>query len=153
MGKRLLKTWIERPLLSVAQISKRHNAVDELVNETILREDVVSELEDIRDIERIMTRVVYKTANPRDMVALATTFEKLPKIKRMLKNCKSELLSKVYDDIDELADLYELIWSAIEFDFDKGNVIRAGYNAELDELRDQQELQSQQNNYMLKQLR
>jgi len=136
MGKRLLRTWVERPLLSLAMISKRHNAVDELINETILREDIVAEFEDIRDIERVMTRVVYKTANPRDMISLAVTFEKLPKIKAMLKNCRSEMLRSIHCDIDELADLYELIDSAIDEKFEDGKIIRTGYNPELDELRD-----------------
>ncbi len=135
MGKRLLRTWVERPLLSLAQISKRHNAVDELVNNTILRSDISATLEDIRDIERIMARVVYKTANPRDLRALAATFQYMPTLKAMLKDCTSEMLERIHKNIDELNDLYQLIDASIDDKFEDGNIIREGYNAELDELK------------------
>lgn len=139
MGKRLLRGWLTKPLMNIAQITLRQNAVDELFSQTILRGEVCEYLGGIRDVERIITKVVYGTSSARDLNSIAYTSVNFPKIKDLLSNVKSKLLKEIYDDIDPLDDIRELIFNAVEENppatVREGGLIKKGYNAELDMLR------------------
>ena len=139
MGKRLIRSWLIKPLMDIAGITLRQNAVDELFSDTILRGEVNEYLSGMRDIERIITKVVYGTASARDLISIAYTSINFPTIKLLLSNVSSNLLKEIYNDIDPLDDIRELIFSAIENDppatVREGGIIKKGYNAELDTLR------------------
>ena len=139
MGKRLIRNWIEQPLINPAQIIRRHNAVDELVNDPMLRGDLIEYLKDIYDLERIMTRVVYGSANGRELRSLSQTIQRMTPIRERMGEVKTALLTETRDGIDPLTDIYELIENAIvddpPFSVREGGIIREGYNAEVDELR------------------
>lgn len=136
MGKRLLRSWIEKPLLDVTRIINRQSAVEELVNDTVLRLDLTAALVGILDIERLMTRIVYGTANGRELRSLASALEKLPSIKELISNPKSRLLNQINSRLDTLEDIYKLIDDAIvedpPFSVKEGGIIKRGYNEELD---------------------
>ncbi len=136
MGKRLLRKWIEQPLLNVTKIINRQSAVEELVNDTVLRLDLTAALVGILDIERLMTRIVYGSANGRELRSLASALEKLPPIKELLMNCKSSSLNRIYKQLDTLEDVFKLIDDAIvddpPFSVKEGGIIKKGYNEELD---------------------
>lgn len=140
MGKRLLRAWLERPLMDAKQINLRLDAVEELVGQTMMREDLSALLERVYDLERLLTRTVYGSLSPRELYALAQTCEQLPEIKQTMHTAQSRLLQTLFGELDEMADLKDLIFSALAQDppaaVKDGNVIRAGYNAEVDELRD-----------------
>lgn len=139
MGRRLLRTWIEQPLLNCNKILSRQNAVAELVDSLTLREDLIEQLDGIHDIERLMARVVYATANARELRALADTFAKLGPIKQLLSCAHCGMLKTLNDAIDVLDDLREVIDRAISenppFSVREGNLIKNGFNEELDSLR------------------
>ncbi len=139
MGKRLIRNWIEQPLLHPAQITRRQNAVSEIVHDAVLREDLRELLGDIYDLERIMTRVVYGSANAKEVASLGQTIERLSPIKARLTGTQCALLRDIRESIDPLPDLLSLIAEAIAenppFSVREGGMIREGYNAELDELR------------------
>lgn len=138
MGKRMLRSWLERPLISVSQISKRQNAVGELVDEPMLRDEVKELLTGVNDIERLMSRIAYGTANAKELRSLCATVERLPALKELLQNANSALLKSIYNNIDTLQDVHELINSSIvdepPFSMREGGMIRDGYNQEIDEL-------------------
>ncbi len=140
MGKRMLRSWLEQPLLSIAKITKRHNAVDELVNNPSVRDDIIDSLSGCQDLERLITRIAYSTANARELKGLSSTLARLPAIKDYLSSCKSSLLAELCSDIVPLEDLVELIDGAIidepPFSVREGGMIKDGFNAELDSLRD-----------------
>ena len=140
MGKRLIRSWIEQPLVNYTAITQRLNAVEELTSDTILLDSLMDHLSDIFDLERIMTRIVYGTANAKELKTLSLTINSLTQIKRELTSVKSRMLSDIYQDIDLLEDVYRLIESAIVDDpplsVREGGMIREGYNTELDGLRD-----------------
>ncbi|MGI6261011.1 MAG: DNA mismatch repair protein MutS [Acutalibacteraceae bacterium] len=139
MGKRLIRTCIERPLMQCAHILRRHDAVEELVNDPVLRETVRSQLTGIFDLERLMTRVVYGSAGGRELRSLCSTAQKLPALREALEPVKCSLLTEILREIDPLEDLCELVDRAIVEDppitVREGGIIREGYNAELDALR------------------
>lgn len=139
MGKRLIRTWIERPLMHCAHILRRHDAVEELVGDPILRETARSQLAGIFDLERLMTRVVYGSAGGRELRSLCSTAQRLPALREALEPVKCSLLTEILREIDPLEDLCELIDRAIVEDppitVREGGIIREGYNAELDALR------------------
>ncbi|MCR4593712.1 MAG: DNA mismatch repair protein MutS [Clostridiales bacterium] len=139
MGKRLLRSYIERPLYDCAEISRRLNAVDELYADSQLRDTEMQLLTGVYDIERLMTRIVYNTANAKELLSLLSTLKKLPEIKNNLASCKCTLLKSVYDDIDTLDDVCALIDVSIDenapFSVREGGLIKDGFNNELDELR------------------
>lgn len=139
MGKRLIRAWLERPLLSPAKITLRLNAVEELVGDQQLLDEVIEQLTGIHDLERIMTRVVYGSANGRDLRALCAALQKLPGLKRVLGRCQATLLRNLDGQVDSLEDISELIDEAIEdnppFTIREGKLIKKGFNAELDEIR------------------
>ncbi len=138
MGKRLIRTWIERPLINPAPISRRHNAVDELVHNTELRGEIREALSSIYDLERIMTRVVYGSANAKELRSLSQTIAHIQPIKQLVTDAKCALLQDIEKAIDPLEDLRELIDRAIvdepPFSVREGGMIRPGYNAEIDQL-------------------
>lgn len=138
MGKRLLRSWIEKPLMNVTKIINRQSAVEEIVNETVLRLDLTAALVGIFDIERLMTNIVYGSAKGRELRSLASAVEKLPIIKDLLKDCSSSLLKQLYNKLDTLEDIYKLIDDAIveepPFSVKEGGIIKRGYNKELDEV-------------------
>lgn len=140
MGKRLIRSWIEQPLVSVSAIISRQNAVSELFENTAFREDEMQLLADVNDIERILTRVVYGTANAKEVKALSQTVAKVPPIKELLKGRQSKLLNEIRDELDTLDDIRELIDSAIcdepPISVREGNMIKRGFNDELDSLHD-----------------
>ena len=139
MGKRLLRSYIERPLYDCAEISRRLNAVDELYADSQLRDNEMQLLTGVYDIERLMTRIVYNTANAKELLSLLSTLRKLPEIKNNLASCKCTLLKSVYEDIDTLDDVCALIDASIDenapFSVREGGLIKDGFNNELDELR------------------
>ena len=139
MGKRMIRSWIERPLMSIPKIVKRQNAVGELVDNPMLRDSVRDALTGVNDIERLMTRIAYGTANAKELKALQSTIERLPNIKSSLSNCSTALIESIYNDIDLLEDVRELIGSSIvdepPFSVREGGMIRKGYNSELDEIK------------------
>ena len=139
MGKRMLRSFLERPLYDCAEISRRLNAVDELYSKTEIRESEMKLLSGVYDIERLMTRVVYNTANAKELLSLLSTLKKLPEIKLNISNCESGLLKFVYNDLDTLEDVCALIDASISedapFSVREGGMIKDGFNAELDELR------------------
>ena len=139
MGKRLIRSWIEKPLMSITEINLRQNAVEELVNNAPLRGELTVLLSGIRDIERIITKVVYGSAGGRDLRALSDTIGRFPEIKALLSGTESKMLTNINNDIDLLSDIKELIESSIvdepPFSVREGDIIRDGYNAEVDDLR------------------
>ena len=139
MGKRLMRSWVLQPLLNVNLINSRLNAVDELVSNVILRGDITEALSGVRDIERIMTKVVYGSANAKDLLNLAVTAQKFPIIKSLMANTNSRLLTSVYQNIDPLDDITNLILDAIKPDapttLREGGLIKDGFNELVDTLR------------------
>lgn len=140
MGKRMLRSWLEQPLLNIAKITKRHNAVSELVENPNLRDDIIELLSGCQDMERLITRIAYSTANARELKALSATLLRLPKIKDILKACSSSLLGEINSGISTLDEIAELIEASITdeppFSIREGGMIRDGFNEELDSLRD-----------------
>ncbi len=140
MGKRLMRAWIEQPLLDPVQINARLDSVEELWKESVARADLIEELSGVFDLERLLTRIVYGSASPRDVYTFASACGHLPALKTLLRSFSSAALAGVQADIDGLEDLRELIVKAVDENapalLKDGGVICAGYNAEVDELRD-----------------
>ena len=136
MGKRLIRSWLEHPLLNVSAINNRQSAVEELVNNNMLRLDIMDALSGIFDIERLMTRIVYGSANGRELRSLAAALQNLPQLSNLIADCNAKYLKKVYKEIDLLEDIYNLIDSAIveepPFSVREGGMIKKGYNPDLD---------------------
>ena len=139
MGKRLLRTWIEQPLLSSDAINHRLDAVESLVNQTVQRGDLIEELHYIADLERMMTRTVYGSATPKEIYAMAQTCERLPSLRQQAESCGCAELSEIVSRIDPLSDIKDKIYAAVDPDapstLKDGGVIAKGYHAEVDELR------------------
>ena len=139
MGGRLLRRWLNDPLIDVVEINKRLNAVKELKEEIILRGDVIDSLKKVYDIERLAGKMAYGNANARDMISLKSSLAKLPSVKQTLSNCKSDYLKELYENLDELQDLYNLIEKAIvdepPISVKEGGIIKLGYDPEIDELK------------------
>ena len=140
MGKRLLRAWIEQPLVDSAAINARLDAVDALYQENVARGDLKEALGRVFDIERLTTRILYGSATPREVCALGDTCDALPEVRRIAEASTAPLLQKLAADIDPLEDILSRIRSAIGDDppasLKDGGVIRPGYNSEVDELRD-----------------
>ena len=140
MGRRMLKNWIEQPLRSPARIIERHGAVEALYRKSVILADISELLENVYDLERLMTKVMYKSANPRDLRSLAATAKQLPALKQELaKLSESKLLTKLCGEISDLSEIVSLVENAITEDppisAKDGGVIREGFNEELDSLR------------------
>ena len=138
-GARLLRQWVEHPLLSTGAINSRQNAIEELCNTYILREELGAALEGVLDLERLVTRIVYGTANAKDLRAVCNTVRVLPEIKKLLEGCTSNELSSLYSQLETLDDIREKIDHAIcenpPFSVREGGMIAEGYNADIDRLR------------------
>ena len=138
-GARLLRKWLEHPLLNVGEISRRHSAVEELYNDYMLREEMSDLLSGVLDLERLITKIVYGSANAKDLRAVAATIKILPELKTLLESCKSAELSRLFCEMDTLADLYVCIDEAIvadpPFSVREGGMIADGYHEEVDRLR------------------
>lgn len=139
MGKRLLRYWLEHPLLNIGTILNRQSAIADLVDDTVQRLEITESLIGIFDIERLMTKIVYGNANARELRSLCGAFENLPQIKNLISKFDSSLMRKLTEDIDPLEDIYQLIDTAIEeeppFSVREGGLIKEGYNEELDAVR------------------
>ena len=143
MGARLLRSWVELPLLVVADIEKRLNAVEEWTYQAFLRAELRDYLKGIHDIERLMARLAGSNGNGRDMAALRASLAHLPYIKEKLKETKISLNTSMYHTFDDLRDLHGLIEKALSdeppLSIREGGLIKSGYNAELDQLLDVRE--------------
>ena len=140
MGKRLIRTWIEQPLMNFNLINNRQNAVEELYLDTVMRGELSEALKGVRDIERLMSKVVYGTGSARELRALSSTIEAFPAIKELVSSSRSRMLREAHRDIDMLSDVKELIDASIVDEppalVREGGMIRQGYNEEVDSLRD-----------------
>lgn len=139
MGARLLRSYVEQPLIEKEEIVKRQNAVEALLDSAIDREEIREYLNSIYDLERIISRIANKTANPRDFVAFQTSLSMLPHIRHVLNQFDDALLCDINEDMDELSDLAQLIADAITDEppimMKEGGIIREGYHEEVDKLR------------------
>lgn len=139
MGKRLIRRWLENPLLSIPKITRRQNAVAEMTDAVVKRDKIRQALTGVTDMERLVTRIVYGAANARELRTLCAAIGHLPGIKSLLAGASSAFVQQIEADIDELQDIAEQIDCAIEeeppFTLREGGLIKVGYNAELDELR------------------
>jgi DNA mismatch repair protein MutS len=139
MGGRMLRRWLNDPLIDVEEINKRLGAVEELKEDIILRGDTVEALKKVYDIERLAGKMAYGNATPRDMITLKNSLFKLPEIKQVLKETKSHYLNEIYENIDELQDIHKLIETSIVDDppmnTKDGGYIKLGYNEEIDKLK------------------
>ena len=138
-GARMLTQWVEHPLLRIADIVCRQNAIEELVGNFILREEIRELLSNVLDLERLVTRIVYGTANARDLRAVANTVKILPELKGLLATCNSDELTKLYLELETLDDIYQKINVAIcenpPVSIREGGMIAEGFNADVDYLR------------------
>lgn len=139
MGKRLLKAYIEQPLIKPAIIINRLDAVEQLCKKSVIREELAEELSGVYDIERLMTRVMYKTATPRDLKALSMTALRLPTVKMLMDNFSCKLMTELNKNIHDLSEISGLIENAVNdeppVNAKEGGVIKDGFNEELDRLR------------------
>lgn len=139
MGARRLRSDIEQPLINIEDINDRLDAVEQLCKNTVSRDEIREYLNPIYDMERLLGKVSYKSANPRDLIAFANSMEMLPHIKTVLKEFDSKLLSSIEQEIDGLEDLYHLIKDAICDDppvmIREGGMIRTGFDKDIDMLR------------------
>lgn len=140
MGKRLLRSWVEKPLVSPSRITKRLNAVAELTENTMLLGDLADTMQNINDMERLMSRIAFGSATPKDLKALQSAMEKLPQLRRLLEPCASTYMKDIYRGMDPLDDLTKFIDDAIApeppMSLKEGEVIKPGFDEQLDELRD-----------------
>ena len=140
MGGRLIRGWMERPLLSPVQIGRRQQAVGDLVEDSITREELAVTLREVTDLERLIGRVVYGSAGGRDLVALAAGLSRLPRLRKLLEPCPSALLQSLRGELDDLPQLRDLLGRALvdepPFSVREGGLIRPGYDGEVDRLRD-----------------
>ena len=139
MGGRLLRRWINDPLLDVNEINLRLDSVEELKDNLMLRGDIVELLRKVYDIERLTGKIAYGNANARDMISLKNSLRNLPELKNVLSMVNAPMLKEFYEKLDELQDIYKLIDDAIveepPISVKEGGIIKAGYNAEIDEYR------------------
>ncbi len=139
MGSRTLKKWLLQPLLNIDLIKERQDSVEELVNNPVLRGELRKRVKNIFDLDRLSSKISSENANPKDMISLLYSVEKLPEIKLYLKDSKSTLLKKIFNQIDTLDDIKKLIEKAIidnpPYNITEGGIIKDGFSNELDELR------------------
>ena len=139
MGHRLIRGWLERPLLSPVQIARRQQAVNDLVGDIITREELALELREVTDLERLIGRVVYGSAGGRDLAALGSGLGRLPRLRELLEGCPSALLQSLREELDDLPEVRDLLDRALvdepPFSVREGKFIREGYSEEVDRLR------------------
>lgn len=139
MGSRLLRKWVEQPLLVKERIEERLSAVEELTNNLPLKENLVECLKSIYDIERITGKISAKSVNAKELISLKNSIGKIPNVKQILKEAESSYLRKIHSNLDELKDIFSLLESSIldnpSLGLKEGNIIKDGYNEEIDELK------------------
>ncbi len=139
MGARLLRSYVEQPLIEKKEILKRQELITTFNKNEITREEIREYLNPIYDLERLITRITYQTANPRDLIAFRNSLEMLPAISMLLGELSGELVDEIRDEFDDLRDLYELLLASIQeeppISSRDGDIIRDGYNEEVDRLR------------------
>ena len=139
MGGRLLRRWLNDPLIDEVEINKRLGAVEELKNDIMLRGEVIENLKKVYDIERLAGKMAYGNGTPRDMITLKNSLSRLPDIRQVLQNVNSEYLKEIYQNIDELKDIHELIEKSIVDDppmtTKDGGYIKLGYDENIDTLK------------------
>ncbi len=139
MGARMLRSFLEQPLIDREEIQRRLDAIEELNKNVITREELREYLNPVYDLERLISKISYKTANPRDLIAFKTSLSMLPHISFLLKNLSSSLLQEIYRDMDILEDICQLIEASIEeeppISIREGGMIRTGFREEIDTLR------------------
>ena len=139
MGARTLRSYVEQPLIDAQEINRRLEALEELNKSPMLRDEIREYLNPIYDLERLISRTSYQSANPRDLIAFASSLEMLPHIRQILKDFKTPLLTELYEDMDPLEDIASLIKSAIVDEpplaQKDGGIIREGYHEDVDKFR------------------
>ena len=139
MGARLLRSYVEQPLIDKKEILKRQELITELNKQEITREELREYLNPIYDLERLITRITYQTANPRDLIAFRNSLEMLPAIKMLLGDLSGALANEIRDELDDLTDIYELLKASIQeeppLSMRDGDIIKDGYHEEVDRLR------------------
>ena len=139
MGARMLRKWLEQPLVSCLPILKRLQGVEELYKDPMLKDGLFDAFKKVHDIERSLAKIVYKTANARDLIALRNSICYIPKIKELLTNCSSSILKEQLEAMDDLEDIRGLIFLSIcddpPFSVREGGMIREGYSEEVDKYR------------------
>ena len=139
MGGRMLRTYIEQPLIDRSEILKRQDCIAGLNEQIITREEIREYLNPIYDLERLISKISYKSANPRDLTAFGSSISMLPHIKYLLEGFDSAMLKEINDSLDPLEDLYSLITASIDDEppvtVKEGGIIKTGYNEEIDRLR------------------
>ena len=139
MGGRMLRRWLNDPLIDKWEITGRLDAVEELKNSLMLRGEIIENLKKVYDIERLIGKISYGNANARDMISLKNSVKELPEIKKILATTNTSMLKSLYNELDELKDIYELIENAIidepPISVKEGGMIKKGYNTEVDELK------------------
>ena len=139
MGARTLRSFIEQPLIDKGEIEKRLDAIEELNKDSVSRDEIREYLNAVYDLERLLGKVSYKTANPRDLIAFRNSLEMMPHIKAVLSGFQKEALKEIEQDIDSLEDIYGLICNAIEEDppvtIREGGMIKSGFDENIDMLR------------------
>ena len=139
MGARQLRRWINEPLIDSAEINKRLDAVEELKQKMIIKDDLVAVLKKIYDIERLIGKIAFGNANGRDLISLKNSILQIPNIKSLLQQFNAPLLKDLFNNLDELQDIYKLINDSIieepPISLKDGDLIKLGYNTELDEYK------------------
>ena len=139
MGGRLLRRWINDPLIDVNEINKRLDSVKELKNSIILKGDIIESLKKVYDIERLAGKIAYGNANGRDLISLKNSVKQLPEVKEILSKTESGMLKELYEELDVLEDVYELIEKSIvdepPISVKEGGIIKLGYDPEIDQLK------------------
>ena len=139
MGGRLMRRWINDPLLDVNEINRRLDAVSEFKDNLMLKGETIEVLRKVYDIERLAGKISYGNANARDLISLKNSLQKLPELKTLLANANSDMLKEAYENLDELKDIAELIEKAIVDEppvtIKEGGIIKRGYNNEIDEYK------------------
>lgn len=139
MGGRTLRSYIEQPLIAKADIEKRLDAVEELCKDSVSRDEIREYLNPVYDLERLLGRVSYKSANPRDLIAFKNSLQMLPHIKTVLKGFHKEMLTQIREEMDGLEDICALIENAIEEEppitIREGGIIKEGFDEDIDKLR------------------
>ena len=139
MGSRLLKSYVDMPLLSISEIEKRYDAIDSLNINVICRDEMREYLNSVYDLERLMSRIAMKTANPRDLISFRTSLYYLPFIRNILSELSGGIFKEMHESFDALEDIYELLQRAIDDDapltVKEGGIFKDGYSAEIDDLK------------------
>ena len=139
MGARTLRSFVEQPLIDAEEINRRLEALEELNEKPMLRDEIREYLNPVYDLERLVSRISFKSANPRDMVAFASSLEMIPYIKQVLKDFQAPILREIYEDMDSLEDITDLIKHAIVDEpplaQKDGGIIREGFNEDVDKFR------------------